>query len=487
MNIVQTIQQISLQADETAKLEALEQLKDRLPQLRAAGKTRYLIALLYDENWYVRQESAFIIEQLGVKLKGEDYYRYLLALQDFNNLFMMFDDPFVRTTLFGALKDANHRLRRKIFSYLKYEDCTTWEEKALFWYGQAAYNQLTQLATETEEARDFIVQLLRYGMEKNHNPDYHRRRCAEALQTIERSEHLEEFVRELLAGQKRTEKRPANHDARPVPLVDEEPDLLFRLQTVIADLKVNGLWVNGHLIFPDIQIGSATNRITYRNPGLQTWPKEQREKQIQPPPGQRLFAFDFNCIEPRLVLHFLLQKLLIALDEVPQDDIYLAFYPQDRSKAKRFLNALINGGSVPEEYLQTPFAQKVARGLKALRLEQMSLARHRGFVETLAGNRIKLEPEVANFGGKAVNRLIQGSASDVFNHALCALHETIHSEGWPAQIYFVLFDEVWLALPHKEFERYLSAAESLLNRIYKDFNLLTPLPCRMRRLAVGGE
>ncbi len=488
MTIEQTIQQIGLQEREEKKQELLEQLKEQLSTLRQQRKEKYLIPLLYDENWYIRQEGAFLIDQLGLTLKDEDYYRYLLALQDFENLFLAIDNPLARKVIFETLKDANHRLRFKIFKYLKFEDCQTKQEKALFWYGRADYERLVHMAEESEAIKDFIKELLQMGMQPNHNPDYHRRRCAEALQRIEYSEKVELFLNELLGNNKQqTGRKPNNKDLRPVPLNDQEPDLLFRLQNVMAYLTENGIWVDGKLIFPQIQIGSTTNRITYRNPALQTWPKETREQHITPPPNKILVAFDYVSIEPRLLLNFLLKDFIISLADVPKDDVYLAFYPQDRQKGKQMLNTIINGGYVDERMITSSFGHNLIEGIQQLRLEQMSFARQNGYVETIAGHKIPLAADVANFAGKVLNRLVQGSASDVFNLALCQLFEQIQANTWPIQIYFVIYDEMWLALPRKDAEQYLKPIATLLNTIYRDFNLLIPLPCRMNFITKSGE
>ncbi|MCD6373881.1 MAG: hypothetical protein J7L94_00035 [Caldisericaceae bacterium] len=489
MTIEQTIQQIGLQSDERAKLELLNKIKEMLPELRLQQKDRYLISLLYDENWYIRQETAFLIDQLGTKLSGEDYYQYLFALQDFENLYLAIEEPLARRVLFEGLNDTNHRLRLKIFRYLKYEDCHTAIEKALFWYGQADYQQLAYLAQNSTEAKEIVMELLQYGLQKDHNSEYHRRQCAETLQRIEYSDKVEELLNELLGkqNQKETSKKPANRDLRPVPLEEQQPEWLLRLQNVIANLKENGIWINGQLVFPDIQIGTVTNRITYRNPGLQTWSKEVRERQIDAPPGKFLIAYDYQCIEPRLLLHFLIQNFYLSLEDIPQDDIYLAFYPEDRKTGKRLLNTLINGGHVPQEHLVSSFAKKIFIGLNDLRLERMSFARQKGYVETIAGNRLKIDPQVSNFSGKVINRLIQGSASDIFNYALCELYELTAAYNHIAQIYFVLFDEVWLAYSQQESESLQTKVFQLLNEVYKSFQLLVPLPCRDHPITRGEE
>jgi hypothetical protein len=51
---------------------------------------------------------------------------------------------------------------------------------------------------------------------------------------------------------------------------------------------------------------------------------------------------------------------------------------------------------------------------------------------------------VSNFGGKAVNRVVQGTAADVFNRAAVAVDRAIRQQGLPAAVAFLLFDELWV-------------------------------------------
>ena len=450
----ETIQKIALSTNEQSKIELLHLLHDQLPLLRAKHKEKFLLSLLYDSHWYIRQETAFMIDQLGLKLKGEYYYRYLLALQDFENLFLHFNQPVVRAMIFETLKDFNHRLRAKIFKFLKYEDCQTPEEQALFWYGCAEYARLIPLAENNPATKNFVLRLLRFGIKKENNPPYHRRRCAETLQQIEYAESVEQLIADLLhdAHRAKAKNKVPIRDIRPIPINEQANSLNFRLKILISRLRENGLYIDGQRVFPQIQIGTITNRITYRNPGVQTWPKEQRIRRLFPPRGKALLTFDFVSIEPTLLLHFLIANFYLSLADIPDGDIYLAFYPHDRDSAKQLFNKLINGGRLSEEETATPFARRVAHGIRQLQLELMSRARKTGHVETIAENRITIEADVANFSGKVVNRLIQGSASDVFNETVTTLLEKIEEHHWPLQLYFLIFDEFWVSCPDKEAE-----------------------------------
>ncbi|GEM_PF-2402120 len=477
MDPVETIQKIALAADEQHKIELLEQLQSQLSFLRSGHKEKFLIPLLYDKHWFVRQEAAFMIDQMGVKLKDEYYYRYLLALQDFENLFLHFNNPIVRAMIFETLKDYNHRLRAKIFRHLKFEDCQTPQEQGLFWYGSADYAQLIPLSESSPQIKAFVVQLLKFGIQKENNPPYHRRRCAETLQHIEYTESVDQLICDLLHDAHRSKAKPKApvRDLRPLPIDEPVNSLTFRIKVVISRLQEKGLYIDGQPVFPQIQIGSITNRITYRNPGVQTWPKEQRLQRMFPVGNKALLTFDFVSIEPTLLLHFLVQNFFLSLEDIPEQDIYLAFYPADRRKGKQLLNKLINGGRLTHDELLTPFAQKIATGIRQLKPDLMSRARKSGHVETISGNTIPIDPQVSNFGGKVINRLIQGSASDIFNETIASVLEQIEANRWPVQLYFVLFDEFWLTCPAKELQVWEKRAVKTIEHIIQTFRLLVPL------------
>ena len=63
---------------------------------------------------------------------------------------------------------------------------------------------------------------------------------------------------------------------------------------------------------------------------------------------------------------------------------------------------------------------------------------------TLAGRRIAIGVAEPNFRGKAVNRVVQGTAADIFNRAAVAVDAAIAENRLPAAVAFLLFDELWV-------------------------------------------
>ncbi len=443
-------------------------LREKALAENSRKQKRKLVALLYDRDAVLRRECAFLVEELGIRLKEEERRQLLFALQQFDALY---EDREGRELLFTGLCDRNLRVRARILNLIHESDCRDDRQRALYFYGQADYQELIYLAASNSAVRPFIIRLLQKGSDERFNTPYHCRQCRDTLHNLEALEDTGEAVKALLRLPKSGNRsRPAD----PQPAVQPPPETV--LQEIIQQVERRGIYIDGTLAFPAVRTGTVTNRITYKNPGLQTWAKEKREAGIQPPPGCRLDKYDLVSIEPLLLVNFLLKEFYLALDEIPQGDLYLAVSPQDRGEGKRWLNRVINGGSPACNFPPTPFALRLLDALSDFRSELAERVRREGYVETIAGNAIPLEAETDNFSGKAVNRLVQGSAADFFHFGLEQIDRRIQTERLAVQIYFLLYDEVWLATAQQEnidFSRELLAGN-------EQFQLLLPVAARRK-------
>ncbi|RMI13257.1 MAG: hypothetical protein D6681_06005 [Calditrichaeota bacterium] len=478
---------IEAEADHTRRLELLAQLEEALESAPHPRDFRMLKSLLYHPDWYIRREAAFLIDRFGVKMNPEERWQFEYALQNFELLAEHADrDATARRLLFEGCRDRSDRFRSRVVGYLRLADCQTPEEIALVHYAAGDYPGLVELGCDAD-FRTAVVELLRFGMQPENNSPYHRKQCAFALEQLQELENASEVAAEIMRSREPEPEMPA-------PDVEEIRALsLTPLQRFIRELEKQGLMVDGQRVYPSIQIGSVTNRITYRDPGLQTWPREDRERRITASPGCRLIKCDYRAIEPMLLIHFLLQRFLIGPEEVPlfrehrsgeeagaPPDIYLAIDPRDREGAKTWLNAVINGGGRRYARNLNPLQQTLWEAVQELRQEMIHTVRREGAVETIGGNRIPLSPETSNLGGKAVNRLIQGSASDVFNHAVLQLHRHFIQERIPARVYFLLYDEVWVEAESEAPADLEGEIRRILESVNEKFALLVPLTVRIQ-------
>jgi DNA polymerase-1 len=172
-------------------------------------------------------------------------------------------------------------------------------------------------------------------------------------------------------------------------------------------------------------------------------PEADRLARLAPVADGRAFVrADYGQIEPRIILAILRRRGLISWEA--GTDLYrdLAGEAADRDAAKTAVNAVINGGRPP-----AGATGRLAEFVEAAAVYRTSLAaeaKRRGYVETLAGRPIELSADEPNHRGKAVNRVVQGTAADIFNRAAVAITAALAASGLPADVAFLLFDELWV-------------------------------------------
>ncbi len=455
------------------RLALLARLEETLSQTPAGRISRHLKSLLYHPDWYIRQEIAFMIDRYGIPLKAAERRQYWFALQHFEALKKELEtDPSVRALLFSGCKDPAPRFRARLLTHLHFRDCRTTEERLLWWYAAGNYTALVEQGCEPQN-RAAVLELLQFGLRAENNPLYHRKQCAFALEQLQGLENAAAAVKEMLT-------EPEESDFRELP-ADPETVAELRLsplEKLIRQLQRQGIRVDGKQVFPQIRQAPATGRITYQNPGLQTWPKADRLRRLQPQPGEVWLRFDYCSMEPTLLLHFLLERFLISLEDLPDGDLYAAVNATDRRAAKIWFNAIINGGGRAYHQQLNPWQMLLLDALRELRQELLQTVFTEGGITTIAGNFRKLARTEKNLAGKAVNRLVQGSASDIFNQAVLLLHQQFQREKLPARVGFLLFDEVWVAVAESHASALKPRICQTLLTVNDHFQLLCPLAVR---------
>jgi hypothetical protein len=217
------------------------------------------------------------------------------------------------------------------------------------------------------------------------------------------------------------------------------------LEQFLARLQARGIQLDGRLVHPRIAVRTVTGRVTYTgtDPPLQGLARPDRLSRLGPVVDGRVFVrADSGQIEPR-ILHALLRQRG-RIDWEPGPDLYLTLggNAADRDTLKTAVNALINGGVPP-----LGATGRLAEFIEAAAAYRAELARQAGvdgFVRTLAGRHVALAAAEPNHPGKAVNRVVQGTAADIFNRAVLRIDASLTAFGLPAAVGFCLFDEVWV-------------------------------------------
>jgi len=440
-----------------------------------SGRKR-LTALLYIQDAYIRYEVAQLLFDYQGDLKPADLLQYYFASQNFQKLWdLARTDTTAKALLFSGFLDRNLRLRTKLLKLIHESDCSTPAEKIFYHYGRAAYEELYELYLSSgPDEKQSIQDILKQGLKTEWNTDYHRRACAALLEQLEAGENLQQEIEEIL------KKTPKEKNTAPLRLNTIMPEPATEFGLFLEKLNRQGIYTNGQIIYPEIQIGTKTGRVTYRNPGLQTWSEEKREQDILSPPGCEIIRFDYQSIEPAILANLLLNEHLISFELAQTEDIYLAIFPQDRSRAKKYMNAFINGGPALPPFNPQPVLWQLVQAIDTYRSELVERWQKGENLQTIGGNSIILDEKEPNRGGKLMNRMIQGGAADFFNTAVLRLDQYLVKNKVEAGIYFLLYDEVWLSAK-KEIALHVGRiSQEILEGIYQIFNFL--IPVKVRRL-----
>ncbi|MFZ0390378.1 MAG: DNA polymerase [Calditrichia bacterium] len=467
------IGEIMISPDSSRRLQLLERLRKTLLQKKSAVDGREFKKLLCHHHWYIRREAAFLIDEFGISLSATDMFLFHYALADFETLYRRMDEhKLIRKLLFSACRDASPKIRSRALAVLSFSDCRLPAEEVLLHFASGDFCALVELAGEPDYRR-MVVRLLKLEKENIHQASYIRRQCAFALENLNEMESAHRFAAGLLKSDP-----PVSTGGREMDTVTVDPPGKLLLQ-----LNSRGIRVNGRQLYPKIEIGSKTGRITYKEPPLQNWPKSEREKQIQPPAGYEMYALDFVAFEPHFLLHFLLAEFYLSMEKIPAGDLYSVLCPKDRQAGKDWLLRLINGGNAGDLPAGSTFSRRILQAVKEWRQQVFMEVHKRHFIETLTGRTIPVLPDEVNWGGKACNRIIQGSASDFFIKLLLQIQEAVEENHWPLSIVFLLHDEIWLAvLPESAAKLIHTEIPELVRITGRQCGLLLELPFRIKQL-----
>jgi len=229
------------------------------------------------------------------------------------------------------------------------------------------------------------------------------------------------------------------------------------------------------------QTGTATGRLSSSDPNLQNIPvRTEMGREIRAAfvaeEGNVLVSADYSQVELRILAHLCGDETLLAAFEADRDihrivaaEVF-GVAPDDVTPDQRARAKTVNFGII---YGQTAFglaqtlrigrgeAEEFIRSYKARfpRIEQfladcIAQARARGYVETLAGRRRRIEgigssnPQRRALAGRlAINSVVQGSAADLIKLAMIHLHRRLAAENRPSRMLLQIHDELLLEAP----------------------------------------
>ncbi len=258
-----------------------------------------------------------------------------------------------------------------------------------------------------------------------------------------------------------------------IPKILEYRKLEKLLNTYILPLQEYAKKNKNHKIYTNfLQTGTATGRLSSKNPNLQNIPTSTdiniREAFI----AQNLFvSLDYSQIELRLLAHFSEDEHLINAF-LEDKDIHLEtaikIFGEEKAKEKRHIAKSINFGLIygmgPKKLSETinvstkeakKFIEKYFATfptVKSFLEKTKALARERGYVETLLKRRRFFDfaaanaRTIANFEREAVNTIFQGSAADIIKKAMIEIKTQFPKSKMILQIH----DELIFDITSKE-------------------------------------
>ncbi|MDD2905786.1 MAG: DNA polymerase I [Sulfurimonas sp.] len=221
-----------------------------------------------------------------------------------------------------------------------------------------------------------------------------------------------------------------------------------------------------------VQTGTATGRLSSKNPNLQNIPARSElglriREAFVAEKGKKLIGIDYSQIELRLLAHFSQDSVLV--DAFKHDkDIHLqtaiALFGEEEAASKRNVAKTVNFGllygmgqkklsdtlgittkeakDIIEKYFTSfPTVKNYFRSIVDRSHEQ-------GYVETLLKRRRYFDYENATpmfkaaYDRESVNSVFQGSASDLIKLSMNKIQKVIHKENLDAKMLLQIHDEL---------------------------------------------
>ena len=288
-------------------------------------------------------------------------------------------------------------------------------------------------------------------------------------------------------------------------LLDEHPIIskileyreIYKLKsTYIEPLYKLGLKDKNNRIHTSfLQTGTATGRLSSKNPNLQNIPvKSKLGREVRAgfvsKKGYSLVGIDYSQIELRLLAHFSGDDALVKAFREDKDIHYetaLKIFGSQEAKEKRGVAKSINFGLLygmgarklsqtihvstkeAKEYIKNYFASfpTVKEFLHKVELEAIE----EGYGRTLLGRRRYFDFENANammhasYLREAVNTLFQGSAADLIKMAMNKIATTIIDDE--AKLLLQIHDELIFEVKEERAELFAKSAQNIMENIYK--------------------
>ncbi len=281
-----------------------------------------------------------------------------------------------------------------------------------------------------------------------------------------------------------------------IPKILEYREIYKLKSTYIEPLLKLGLKDENNRIHTSfIQTGTATGRLSSKNPNLQNIPvKTELGREVRTgfvsKKDYSLVGIDYSQIELRLLAHFSNDTALVNAFNEGKDIHYetaLKIFGPELAKEKRGVAKSINFGLLygmgsrklsqtihvstkeAKEYIDSYFASFPT--VKEFLHQVGEEAKELGYSETLLKRRRYFDFENANamihasYLREAVNTVFQGSAADLIKMAMNKIMNSIVSDD--AKLLLQIHDELIFEMKDEEAEEFALKAKNIMINIYK--------------------
>ncbi len=285
----------------------------------------------------------------------------------------------------------------------------------------------------------------------------------------------------------------------PLPALILDYRVLSKLKSGYADALPDMADAAGRIHTSFIQTGTATGRLSSRDPNLQNIPvREETGRQIRrafnAPAGRALVSADYSQIELTLLAHFsgdknLVQAFLSGVDVHTRTAALIfgcapeSVTPEMRRTAKtinfgvmygmssfRLANRLRIPRSQAASFINAYFA--TYSGVADFIQGAKEKAARQGWVETLMGRRRYIRgiksanrSERATAERVAVNTPIQGSAADIVKTAMLKMKAALAENGLSGKMLLQVHDELIFETPAEEAEETGALAKKVMESV----------------------
>lgn len=262
-------------------------------------------------------------------------------------------------------------------------------------------------------------------------------------------------------------------------------------------LKLSKNSVDGRIHTSFVQTGTATGRLSSKNPNLQNIPTRtplgaKIRDGFVAPDGKKLIGIDYSQIELRLLAHF--SKDSVLVDAFKNDkDIHLqtaiALFGEDEAKNKRNIAKTVNFGLLygmgqkklsatlgistkeAKEIIQKYFDSFPT--VKGYFRSVVDSSKECGYVETLLKRRRYFDYENASpmfraaYEREAVNTVFQGSASDLIKLSMNKISKIIKDENLHVKMLLQIHDELIFEVDESEAQNIAMRFEDVMKNIFE--------------------